>query len=338
MTTSWDGLDIVILIPCYNEEASIGKVVRDLRAVLPDARIFVGDNNSQDQTVALAQAAGAVVLRETQQGKGNVIRRLFADVDADIYLMIDGDDTYDPQSAPKLIDCLLAGPYDMVNARRIGGATAAYRLGHRSGNQVLTALVGFFFGRRYEDVLSGYRALSRRFVKSFPVLSKGFEIETELTIHALELQMPVAEIETPYKERPEGSTSKLNTYRDGLNILRTILVLVKEERPLQFFSIASLFLAGLSVALAWPIFTTFMETGLVPRFPTAILSTGLMLLSFLGLGCGLILDTVTRGRKEMKRMRYLEIEAPWRPNRPSQAASSTEQSGHSRRVGAGVQS
>ncbi len=338
MSVLGNGLDIAVLIPCYNEEASIGKVVRDLRAALPEARIFVGDNNSRDRTVALAQAAGAAVLREEQQGKGNVLRRLFADIDADVYLMIDGDDTYDAASARRLVDCLLEGPYDMVNGRRVGGGEAAYRFGHRSGNRLLTTLVGVFFGRRCEDVLSGYRALSRRFVKSFPMLSKGFEIETELTIHALELQMPVAEIDVPYGERPEGSLSKLNTVRDGINILRTIFVLLKEERPLQFFSIVFALLAGVSVVLAWPVFVTFMETGLVPRFPTAILSTGLMLLSFLSLSCGLVLDTVTRGRKEMKRMRYLEIAAPRRPDAAVRSASSSGEPDHGRRIGARVQS
>lgn len=298
-------LAIAVLIPCYNEEQTVGEVVREFRRHLQTATIFVYDNNSTDTTRDVAKAAGAVVKREALQGKGNVVQRMFADIDADIYVLVDGDNTYDAASAPFLVSLLLENNLDMVNARRESEAAGAYRTGHRLGNRVLTRLVGLLFGKQFDDILSGYRVFSHRFVKSFPAMSRGFETETEFTIHALELRMAVQECTTPYFERPLGSASKLKTYRDGFRILRTIAILVKEERPLQFFAGIFAVLASISVALAVPIVDTFIETGLVPRFPTAILATGLMLLAFLSLSCGLVLDTVTRGRREIKRLAYL---------------------------------
>ena len=300
-------LRIAVIVPCRNEAASISKVVDDFRSALPGATVYVYDNNSDDETAKLARDAGAVVRSELLAGKGNVVRRMFADVEADIYVLVDGDDTYDAASAGILIERLEAECLDMVNAVRVASGAAAYRPGHRFGNFMLTGIVALIFGNRFTDLLSGYRIFSRRFVKSFPALTSGFEIETELTVHALELRMPIAEIETPYRERPSGSVSNLRTIQDGWRILRTILLLTKEERPLHFFGLFFAILAALSVILSWPVFITFLETGLVPRFPTAILSTGLMLLAFLSLGCGIVLDTVTRGRQEMKRMHYLSI-------------------------------
>ncbi|UEM24003.1 glycosyltransferase family 2 protein [Skermanella mucosa] len=304
------GLEIAVLIPCYNEEASITSVVRDFRAALPDAAIYVYDNNSKDRTVELAREAGAIVRTEPLQGKGNVVRRMFADIEADVYVLVDGDDTYHAPSAPALVAKLVSQQLDMVNGARVTDIAAAYRPGHRFGNMMLTGIVAKIFGNRVADMLSGYRVFSRRFVKSFPALSGGFEIETELTVHALELRMPMSDVATPYKDRPPGSASKLRTYYDGFRILKLIMVLVKEERPLQFFSVLAGFLAFLAIVLAWPVVATYMQTGLVPRLPTAVLSTGLMLLGFLSLTCGLILETVTRGRREIKRMQYLRIPAP----------------------------
>lgn len=304
------GLKIAVIVPCYNEEAAIGTVVEQFRAALPSAEIYVYDNNSKDGTVAAAKAAGAIVGVETRQGKGNVVRRMFGDVDADVYVMIDGDATYDAPSAPKMIATLMAEKLDMVVGSRVDQEQAAYRPGHRFGNWVLTEFVKRIFGKSFTDILSGYRVFSRRFVKSFPALSTGFEIETELTVHSLELGMPVAEIETPYYARPEGSTSKLNTYRDGIRILWTIGKLFRTERPMQFFSLVAFFFFVMSIAVAVPVFQTYFATGLVPRLPTAILATALMLLSFLSLMSGLILDTVTRGRRELKRLTYLSYPAP----------------------------
>ncbi len=301
---------IAVMIPCYNEEAAIPKVVADFRRALPQAMIYVYDNNSQDRTAEVARAASAIVRTELLQGKGNVVRRMFSDIEADIYVLVDGDDTYDAASAPKMVQALLNGPLDMVNGSRITTIEKAYRPGHRFGNWLLTGMVAWIFGNRFTDMLSGYRVMSRRFVKSFPALSAGFETETELTVHALELRMPTAEIQIPYKERPLGSMSKLSTFRDGFRILWTIIVLVKEERPMQFFSLVSAALAVVSIALISPIIIEYLHTGLVPRLPTAVLSMGLMIVSFLSLTCGLVLDTVTRGRREMKRMRYLNIPAP----------------------------
>ena len=299
-----------VLIPCYNEEAAIAKVVNDFRVVLPYAQIYVYDNNSRDRTVEVARAAGAIVRTEPLQGKGNVVRRMFADIEADIYVLVDGDDTYDAASAPKMIAALREGALDMVNGSRVTNIEKAYRPGHRFGNWLLTSMVSWIFGSRFSDMLSGYRVFSRRYVKSFPALAAGFETETELTVHALELRMPTAEMATPYKDRPEGSVSKLSTFKDGFRILWAILVLVKEERPMQFFSLGALLFAAVSALLIVPIIVHFLHTGLVPRLPTAVLSMGLMILGFLSLTCGLILDTVTRGRREMKRMRYLNIPAP----------------------------
>lgn len=303
------GLRVAVLIPCYNEEVAIPKVVADFRAALPGATIYVYDNNSRDGTAAAARAAGAVVRTETLQGKGNVIRRMFADIEADIYVMADGDDTYDASSAPAMVRLLAEERLDMVNGARVTEIEAAYRRGHRLGNAVLTGIVRLIFGNRVSDMLSGYRVFSRRFVKSFPALAAGFETETEFTVHALELKMPVGEVVTAYKDRPAGSASKLRTYSDGLRILRTIVVLVKEERPLQFFSLSGLLMLLLAFGLAVPVVADYLHTGLVPRLPTAVLVTGLVLLSFLSFACGLILDSVMRGRKEMKRMAYLAIPA-----------------------------
>lgn len=296
---------IAVLIPCYNEAATVGQVVAGFRAALPAAVIYVYDNNSSDRTAEIARAAGAVVRRERLQGKGNVVRRMFGDIDADVFILVDGDATYDAAAAPAMVELLLANHLDLVNGCRITAIRRAYRSGHRLGNAVLTWLVGAIFGRGLSDMLSGYKAFSRRFVKSIPLLSSGFEIETELAVHALALRMPIAEMQTIYKDRPEGSDSKLSTYRDGLRILRAIFLLIKEERPLSFFGFLSLLLAATSLGLAMPVIITFSATGLVPRLPTALLATGIMLLAFLSLFCGLILDTVTRGRKEIKRLAYL---------------------------------
>jgi glycosyltransferase involved in cell wall biosynthesis len=300
-------LQIAVIVPCRDEAASIANVVRDFRAAIPGATLFVYDNNSDDETAKIASAAGAVVRAELLPGKGNVVRRMFADIDADIYVLVDGDDTYDAASAGKLVEKLESDILDMVTGVRVPVDDDSYRPGHKFGNFVLTQLVSLVFGSRSSDLLSGYRAFSRRFVKSFPALTSGFEIETELTVHALELRMPIAEIETPYSSRPSGSESNLKTIQDGLRILKTIVWLTKTERPLHFFGLIFAILAAASVTLAWPLFTTFLETGLVPRFPTALLSTGLMLLAFLSMACGIILDTVTRGRQEMKRLHYLGI-------------------------------
>jgi glycosyltransferase involved in cell wall biosynthesis len=296
---------IAVLVPCFNEEAAVARVVADFRQALPSADIFVYDNNSSDRTVAVARQAGAVVRSERRQGKGHVVRRMFADVDADIYVLVDGDATYDAASAPRMIEALLSESLDMVVGLRVDQAVAAWRPGHRTGNRLLTGFISSVFGQAFKDILSGYRIFSRRFVKSFPVLSDGFEIETELTVHALELALPVAEIDTPYYARPEGSVSKLNTYRDGLRILGTILRLYRSEKPLRFFTAIGIFLILVSIGLAIPILVTYLEQGVVPRLPTAVLSTGLMILAMLSISSGLVLDTVTRGRREMKLLAYL---------------------------------
>jgi Glycosyl transferase family 2 len=300
---------IAVIVPCYNEEASITKVVTDFHAALPTAEIYVYDNNSTDATVAQARAAGAIVRAEPLQGKGNVVRRMFADVEADIYVLVDGDDTYDAPAAAALVDQLQTEQLDMVTGQRNADLTdtEAYRRGHRFGNWLLTTMVTTIFGDRLRDMLSGYRVLSRRFVKSFPCLTSGFEIETELTVHALELKLPMKEVRTHYRHRPPGAMSKLRTVRDGIRILRTIVQLVKDERPLWFFGVVFAVLGLTSIILATPVIQTWRQTGLVPRLPTAILATGLMLLGFLSLACGMILETVTRGRREAKRMRYLSI-------------------------------
>jgi glycosyltransferase involved in cell wall biosynthesis len=296
---------VAVLVPCYNEEIAIRGVIEDFRKAIPRATIFVYDNNSSDRTVEVARAAGAVVRTEPLQGKGNVVRRMFADVEAEIYVLVDGDGTYDAASAPQLIHKLLEESLDMVNAIRIESSNAAYRTGHRLGNRVLTGFVAWLFGSRSSDMLSGYRIFSRRFVKSFPALAAGFEIETEVTVHALELRLPIAEVRTPYRERPPGSISKLSTWRDGLRIATTIFALIKEEKPLAFFMILAMLLATAAIALGIPIWITFRNTGLVPRLPTAVLSMGLILMATLSAACGLILETVTRGRIEAKRLAYL---------------------------------
>jgi glycosyltransferase involved in cell wall biosynthesis len=298
---------VAVLVPCWNEEVAIPVVIAAFRAALPGAVIYVYDNNSRDGTAIIARAAGALVRREMLQGKGHVIRRAFADVEADIYVLVDGDDTYDAASAPEMVRMLIEDQLDMVTGQRVTDIQAAYRPGHRLGNAVLTGMVRNIFGDRVSDMLSGYRVFSRRFVKSFPALSSGFETETEFTVHALDLSMPVGEVPTRYKDRPTGSVSKLRTYSDGLRILRTIVVLVKEERPLQFFCLAASLLLLLGLAFGIPVVIEFVRSGLVPRMPTAILSTGLVLLSFLSLSAGLVLDSVARGRKEMKRLAYLAI-------------------------------
>lgn len=298
---------IAVILPCYNEEAAIGEVIAGFRKELPQAEIYVYDNNSKDRTSEVAAVAGAIVRSETLQGKGNVVRRMFADIDADIYLMCDGDITYDAASAPAMIAKLIDENLDMVVGCRIDTETAAYRAGHRFGNALFTGFVAKLFGNRFTDILSGYRVFSRRYVKSFPALSNGFEIETELTVHALELRMPIGEVDSPYGARLEGSQSKLSTYRDGFRILLMITKLFKNERPLFFFSIVFGFLSLAAIGLSIPVVITYFETGLVPRLPTAVLAASTMLLAFLALTCGLILDTVTHGRREIKRLAYLTV-------------------------------
>src|ERR1700723_1185223 len=301
---------IAVIIPCFNEGHAIAEVVRGFKSALPSARIYVFDNNSTDDTVIVASAAGALIRRETLQGKGNVVRRMFADVDADAYVMADGDFTYDASYAADMVNRLFEERLDMVVGTRVASNVAAYPPGHRFGNRLLTFAVANLFGERFTDMLSGYRVFSRRFVKSFPAMSSGFEIETELTIHALELQLPVAEVATPYRIRVTGSTSKLRTYEDGLKIVRMIVVLYKNERPIRFFSAIGAALVAVALALGIPLVVTFIKTGLVPRQPTAILATGLVLLSALSFIAGLILDTVTRGRREMRRLAYLAVPPP----------------------------
>ena len=301
---------VAVLVPCYNEEAAITKVVEDFRAALPGAVVYVYDNNSKDQTVARASAAGAVVRNETRQGKGNVVRRMFADIEADIYVLVDGDDTYDAGASPRMIAQMISDGADLLTARRIHTDAAAYRTGHLLGNRMLTGLTALLFNVHLSDMLSGYRVFSRRFVKSFPFTAEGFAIETELTVHAVRLMMPMTELDTRYKERPVGSVSKLNTYRDGLRILGTIGYLVREERPLVFFATIALLFAAVAALIGAPVVSEYLHTGLVPRLPTAVLATGLMVIACLSLTCGLILDTVTRGRWEAKRMAYLAIPGP----------------------------
>lgn len=303
-------MKVAVLIPCYNEEAAIATVVRGFRAALPAAAIYVYDNNSRDATVARATEAGAVVRREGRQGKGNVVRRMFADIEADIYVLVDGDDTYDAEAAPQMIRQMMAEGADLLTARRVHSHAEAYRPGHVFGNRMLTGLTSALFRVRLSDMLSGYRVFSRRFVKSFPFTAEGFAIETELTVHAVRLLMPMTEMDTRYKERPVGSVSKLNTWGDGFRILATIAYLVREERPLVFFTTIFAFLATASIVAGTPVVTEYLNTGLVPRLPTAVLAVGLMVLAFLSMACGLILDTVTRGRWEAKRMAYLAIPGP----------------------------
>jgi glycosyltransferase involved in cell wall biosynthesis len=303
-------LRIAVLLPCYTEEAAIGSTIAGFRAALPGATVYVYDNNSGDRTREVAAQSGAVVRSERMQGKGNVVRRMFADVEADVYVMADGDATYDAAAAPELVRRLVDEQLDMVVGARKSEVEEAYRRGHRFGNAMLTGMLARIFGRTFTDILSGYRVFSRRFVKSFPALARGFETETEISVHALELAMPVAEVVTAYGARPEGSHSKLSTYRDGWRILRTILHLFRIERPVLFYGGFAGLLAALAVVLAVPLVVTYAETHLVPRFPTAILVTGLMIVAVISFAVGLILDTVVRGRREMRRLFYLSFPAP----------------------------
>jgi glycosyltransferase involved in cell wall biosynthesis len=301
---------VAVLIPCHNESAAVAAVVRGFRTHLPHAAVYVYDNASTDDTADVARKAGAIVRSEPLKGKGNVVRRMFADVEADVYILVDGDDTYDAASAPRLVAYLLENELDMVNCARVATREAAFRPGHVFGNRMLTGLVARIFGNRLSDMLSGYRALSRRLVKSFPVLSTGFEIETELTVHALELRLPLAELPAPYRDRPAGSASKLRTLRDGTRILQLIVHLVKEERPLQFFGLASVAFLTAAIALGWPVVSEYFTTGQVLRLPTAVLATGLSIIAVVSLFAGLVLDTVTRGRRELKRLFYLAAGQP----------------------------
>jgi glycosyltransferase involved in cell wall biosynthesis len=301
---------LAILLPCYQEEAAIAETVAAFAAARPDAMIYVYDNNSTDRTAERAAAAGAIVRHETRQGKGNVIRRMFADVEADVYVMSDGDATYDASRVSELIDLVVKHKYDMVVGARVPQEAAAMRAGHAFGNALFNRMADWLFGSEFTDIFSGYRAFSRRFVKSLPITTDGFEIETELTVHAIDLRVPVAEIRLPFAKRPEGSASKLRTTRDGLRILWVLFRLAKEVRPFSFFAFWSALAAIIALILAYPLLVTFLQTGLVPRLPTAVLATGIGLLAFLSLGCGIVLDSVSRGRHEMKRLRYLEIPAP----------------------------
>ncbi len=302
-------LTIAVLIPCYNEAAAIEATINGFKAALPPAQIYVYDNNSQDETAEKARLAGAIVRREERQGKGHVVRRMFADIEADIYILVDGDNTYDASAAPALVQKIKEGPYDFVNVARVMLEEKEWRAGHAFGNRLLTGLVAFIFGRASQDMLSGYKAFSRRFVKSFPALSGGFEIETELMVHTLQMHIPFAEINAPYRARMEGSFSKLRTFADGWRILNLIALMIKEERPKLFFSVLSAMLAGLSLALGLPIILEFMATQQVPRFPSAILATGLMIGAGLSLFSGLILSSVARGRQESKKLAYLSLPA-----------------------------
>lgn len=309
MIDNKQGLKIVVLLPCYNEGGAIKKVVKEFKSVLPSSEVYVFDNNSTDNTASQAAEAGAIVRYETHQGKGNVVRRMFSDVEADIYVMADGDGTYDAQAAITLVDELISGDLDMVIGTRKedDSHNEQYRLGHRFGNQALSRIVGTLFGHQMRDVLSGYRVMSRRFVKSFPNMAKGFEIEVMLTIHALSLRLPIKEIATSYFNRAEGTVSKLNTFRDGLRIFLGIVYLFKEYRPLQFFGAWSVVVAVVAMLVGVPVIFEFFETGLVPRFPSAILATGLVIVSTISLTCGVLLDTVSRGHMELKRILYASL-------------------------------
>lgn len=297
---------IAVLVPCYNEAGTVAAVVRGFRAALPAAEVYVYDNNSSDDTGVRARAAGATVRQEGLQGKGHVVRRMLADLDADIYVMVDGDDTYDAASAPAMIERMLSDKLDLINGRRVEMHPDSYRFGHRWGNRFLSGLISRLFDSRFDDVLSGYKVFSRRFAKSFPVLSAGFEIETEIAVHALSLGVPTAEVDTPYRNRQDGSASKLSTFRDGFRILWTIVVLFKEEKPLAFFACVAAVLAAVSMGLALPVIIEYLNTGLVPRQPTALLSTGVMLSALLSLVCGVVLESVKRGQREIKRLFYLQ--------------------------------
>ncbi|HEU0134487.1 MAG TPA: glycosyltransferase family 2 protein [Allosphingosinicella sp.] len=317
-------LRIAVLLPCFNEEAAIGQTVAAFRAALPDAAVYVYDNNSRDRTREVAAEAGAIVRDERMQGKGHVVRRMFADIEADVYVMADGDSTYDAGAAPELVRRLVDERLDMVVGARRAEVEEAYRRGHRLGNRLFTGLLAGLFGRTFTDIFSGYRVFSRRFVKSFPALSRGFETETEISVHALELAMPVAEVVTAYGARPEGSVSKLSTYRDGWRIARTILHLFRIERPVLFYGGFAAFLVALGLVLAVPLIVTYVETGLVPRFPTAILITGLVIVAALSFAVGLILDTVVRGRREVRRLAYLGLPAVGEDGRHPEPMSGTD--------------
>lgn len=308
-------LNIAVLVPCYNEEIAILRVIKDFRSALPQAKIYIFDNNSTDNTAAIARANGAIVRNVPLQGKGNVVRRMFADIEADVYVLVDGDDTYHAASAPLMIEALVMDDLDMVVGKRESIGDGAYRSGHVWGNRLLTECVTKLFGHAFTDILSGYRVFSKRYVKSFPATARGFEIEAELTVHALELRMPIGEVVTPYKSRPEGSESKLSTYRDGVRILRTILNMYRLEKPLMFYGLMGIVIFAAAIILMVPIVVTYFETGLVPRVPTAILGTGMSVVAALSMWCGLILDTVTRGRQEMKRLFYLNNfqKSSWTP-------------------------
>lgn len=303
-------MKVAVLIPCYNEEKAVAKVVKDCKKYLPKADIYVYDNNSKDKTKEVAKKAGAIVRSETYQGKGNVVRRMFADIDADVYVMTDGDATYDIASVPKMIRLMVDENLDLVTGVRKSVEEETYRAGHKFGNVLMTKLVHLFFGKRTEDMLSGLRVFSHRFVKSFPANSRGFEIETELTVHSASMHLPVADVQTPYYARPEGSESKLSTFKDGYKILKMIAVLIKEERPLLFFGLGAFVLFVLSILAGIPVIAHYLQTGLVPRIPTAILSVGLMLCAGVSLAMALILDTVSKTRKEIRRMQYLRYKAP----------------------------
>lgn len=302
--------NIAVLLPCYNEGAAIAAVVKAFQKALPFATIYVFDNNSTDNTVEEANKAGAIVCVEKRQGKGNVIRRMFADIEADIYVMADGDLTYDAVASPLLIKKLIDEKLDMVvGTRRAQNSDKTFRPGHRFGNILFTKMVAYLFGRQFSDILSGYRVFSCRFVKSFPASSSGFDTEAELTIHSLELKLPVGEVNTNYFDRVEGSESKLSTYRDGFKVLFRVLLMLKETRPLFFFGVISFMLMLLSVILSIPLFYSYFTIGFIPKIPTAILTTGIMLLAFISLACGIILDSVCRARKELKYLHYLGL--PW---------------------------
>lgn len=317
------GLSIVVLLPCRNEAASIADTVSRFRRVLPSAELFVYDNCSTDDTGRRAKDAGAIVRHEPVPGKGNVVRKMFSEIDADVYVLADGDDTYEADAAPGMIDLLLRERLDMVIGTRRGVHGNAHRIGHAIGNRLFNAVYARLFGREFTDIFSGYRVFSRRFVKSFPALARGFEVETEMSVHASQLRMPVAEVDTHYRARGSASHSKLRTVRDGTLILSAMVTLFKEVRPLPFFGLLASLMCLVSLGLAWPVVETWMQTGLVPRFPTAILATGLMLLAALALACGLILDSVARGRLEQKRFNYLSLTQlrPGRVRTPARPAA-----------------
>lgn len=305
--TALKHITIAVVIPCHNEGPSIARVVADFRRELPGAYIFVYDNRSTDETAEQATQAGAIVRTEPWSGKGNVVRRMFADIDADLYIMADGDGTYDASAAGVMVNRLLNDHLDMVVGARRNVYEDAHRKGHGLGNRIFNAIYRSLFGPQFSDIFSGYRVFSRRFVKSFPAISSGFEVETEMSVHASQLRMPIAEIPTRYGARQEGSASKLHTFRDAFRILYTLVLLFKEIRPARFYGIIALILSVSAILISLPLLLTYVETGLVPRFPTAILATGMMLLAAMSLGVGLLLDSVARGRLEQKRLWYLSM-------------------------------